>query len=137
MLQDVEDILDSWENTGFLKECVDPFNFAIILETQRRVNKRQADLLKADDLQPDDEFYAVAIATVLNVCRQKPDQFQGLIDFHDCKDVYRLGWLPRGDDATVGAELVRRILQLDLGCLYFGGLVLQDNRIYLIADPLE
>jgi len=122
MLHDVEDILDSWENTGLLQDCPDRFNFALCLDTQRRVN---------ETLDCTTQFRRVSIPAILNVCKQRPDIFQGLVDANDCNDVYKLGVMPKGEDADVCTELVLRILQLNLSGQYFGGIVYQDGRIYL------
>ena len=128
MLQDVEDILDSWESTGLLEDYPDRFNLALILETQRRVN---------ESTDGPTQFLRVSIPVILNACKQRADLFQGLIDFKECNDVYRLGVLPRGEDADVALELVQRLLQLGEKCLYFGGVVAKNGYVYLIADTLE
>lgn len=127
MLTDVEEILDCWEHTGMLQDCVDPLNCAIILETQRKVN---------ESLECSEQFQRVSITAALNIARRYPDQFQGLIDYKECKDVYRLGVMPRGLDSDVCVELVQRVLQLGAKCLYFGGLVERNGYVYLVGDPV-
>ena len=127
MLQDVEDILDSWERTGLLQDCDDRFNIALCLDTQRRVNE------KYDHTQ---QFNRVSIPAVLNICKKQPDVFQGLID-NDCTDVYRLGPMPSGNDADVCAKLVTRVLNLKLDMMYFGGLTLKDGMVYILTDHVD
>lgn len=127
MLQDVEDILDSWERTGLLQDCPDRFNFALCLDTQRRANEKY---------DHPDQFNRVSIPAILNICKQRPDTFQGLID-NDCNDVFRLGPMPCGNDADVCAKLVRRVLDLELKMMYFGGMTCKDGMVYLITDHVD
>lgn len=126
-MNDVEDIHASWSGTGILDGCQDPFNSALILETQRQVNVKFGKEWSST-------FSLTTVAAMIRVCKEKPDMFQGLIDFHECCDVYRLGPIPRGTDAEICVALVMRILKLDMTGLYFGGLVAQNGKMYLLAD---
>jgi hypothetical protein len=127
MLQDVEDILDSWEQTGVLQDCTDRFNIALCLETQRRANEKY---------DHSEQFNRVSIPAILNICKQRPDTFQGLVE-SECTDVYRLGPMPGGNDVDVCAKLVMRVLDLNLDMMYFGGLTLKDGFVYVLTDRVD
>ena len=128
MLHDVEDILDSWASTGLLEGCPDPFNFALVLETQKRINEKYD--------TPSCLKHAFSNA-ILETCWKKPDLFKGLIDFHDCRDVYKLGPLVSCTEQELVQALSMTILALITESHYFGGLVFKNGYLYLIADPIE
>jgi hypothetical protein len=123
MLQDVEDILDFWENTGFLKDSPDRFNVALCLNTQKQTNK------KYDHTS---QFDRVSIEAVFRIC-QESEKFQGLIQ-NECKDVHRVGLMPSGDDEEVCKKLVDLILELKLENMYFGGLTVKNGIVYILTD---
>lgn len=128
MLRAVEDILDSWENTGLIQDYPDRFNLAVILETQQRVNDKYANPKR---------FAYLSFTSLVKLCQQNQDLFQGLIDSIDCNDVYKLGPVPNGDDADICTQLVLRISQLNLKSSYFGGLIVQNGCVYLLTEPMK
>lgn len=129
MLRDVENILDHWESSGLLEDCTDPFNLALVLETQRRVSAKTDGhycLLKK-----------VFPACLCEVNRQNPDLLRGLIEFETCCEMYRLGHVPPGDQQAVMEEVTRRLLEVSKETLYFAGVVVKEDQIYLVASAVE
>lgn len=125
MLHDVEDIRDAWTSTGLLKGCPDTFNCALLLETQCRISKKTNAV---------HQFKLCSVTAMLQVCKHHPDMFQGLMDSQECCDVYRLGPVPKGTNAEVCLSIVRRVINLEMTGLYFGGIVSQRGKMYLLAD---
>jgi hypothetical protein len=127
MQPDVDDIVSFWENTGLLYQSKDRPNLAMLLHTQSILNKKSSNTF----------FNKMSIPLLTRLSHLKPYFFIGLIDTSECVDVHRLGDIAQLTEKDFFKEILKRIFDLKASFLYFGGLVVQDEQLYLLTIDEE
>jgi hypothetical protein len=124
ILSKVEDRLDFWENTGRLASYDDPFNVAIVIETQSEVNASRGVAEELADL-----FNDLAERLAVEGC------LLGLYNHYSCDKTVAIEWLPDTViDITTAQELVDSFKSVVETLVYFGGFLVEDGCICLKYD---
>jgi len=138
MLQDVERILDYWDAHDILRGNPNRTKIAWMVESQRQTTKLMVEAAKKknQNYPISQDITHTLMGAIMYIGEHHPNVFSNTIDFQQYADVYRLGPWPRGDWDDRRKKITMRVVALyrSLGkTLVFGGFVLKDGRLYLLA----
>ena len=140
MLQEVEQMLDYWDNLGILKNNPNRLKIASLIETQRRTNEwvYKSNVRKNPKFKLDQDFVKTVMCAIMYIGAKNPDKLEVSLDVATtfdiglCHNVYCIGPWPRGSKEEQAKKIAMRVTAFQAP-INFGGICLKNGRLYLLS----